>query len=108
MLAAYLTWHLRHALAPLTYTDDQPPGRDNPVAPARRPEAADAKAARHASSDGYPLRSFRGLLDHLGALSRSAITIGGVTFSKISEPTPDQRRAFDLIGAPIPLSLTLK
>ncbi|OOK72098.1 hypothetical protein BZL30_5942 [Mycobacterium kansasii] len=36
MLAAYLTWHLRHALAPLTFTDENPPTRDNPVAPAQR------------------------------------------------------------------------
>jgi hypothetical protein len=108
MLAAYLTWHLRAALAPLTYADEEPPCRDNPVAPARRSAAADAKAAGHASPDGHPLRSFRGLLDHLATLTRSAITIGGITFDKISEPTPDQRLAFDLIGAPIPLTLTLK
>jgi hypothetical protein len=108
MLAAYLTWHLRAALAPLTYADEQPPARDHPVAPARRSPAADAKAASHASPDGHPLRSFRGLLDHLATLTRTAITIGGITIDKISEPTPDQRRAFDLIGAPIPLTITLK
>ena len=36
MLACYLTWHLRRAWAPLTYTDQDPPAQDNPVAPARR------------------------------------------------------------------------
>jgi len=36
MLAAYLTWHLRQAWAPLTYTDEHRPARSNPVAPARR------------------------------------------------------------------------
>ena len=109
MLAAYLTWHLRSALAPLTYTDDQPPAaRASPVAPARRSATADAKAATHTSPDGHPLRSFRGLLDHLAALTRNTIRIGNTTFDKISEPTPAQRQAFDLIGAPIPLTLTLK
>jgi hypothetical protein len=108
MLAAYLTWHLRAALAPLTYTDDQPPARTNPVAPARRSARADAKAAVHASPDGQPLRSFRGLLDHLATRTRSTISIGAITFEKISDPTPAQRRAFDLIGTPIPLTLTLK
>ena len=107
MLAAYLTWHLRAALAPLTYTDEQPPARPDPVAPARRSQAADAKAAAHASSDGYPVRGFRGLLDHLATLTRSAITIGNISLDKISEPTPVQRRAFNLIGATIPLTLTL-
>ena len=43
MLAAYLTWHLRKTLAPLTYTDEQPPTRDNPVAPATRSTAAARK-----------------------------------------------------------------
>jgi Transposase DDE domain len=105
MLAAYLTWHLRAALAPLTYTDEQPPRHDNPVTPARRSARAAAKAAAHVSGDGYQLRSFRGLLDHLATLTRTAITIGGITFDKISDPTPDQQRAFQLIGAPIPLTL---
>ncbi len=108
MLAAYLTWHLRKALAPLTYTDEQPPARGNPVAPARRSALASAKAATHASPDGQPIRSFRGLLDHLATLTRNTIHISGTTFEKISDPTPAQRRAFDLIGAPIPLTLTPK
>jgi len=108
MLAAYLTWHLRKTLAPLTYTDEQPPGRDNPVAPARRSPHASIKAAAHSSADGQVLRSFRGLIDHLATLTRATITISGTTFEKISEPTPAQRRAFDLIGAPIPLTLTPK
>jgi DDE family transposase len=105
MLAAHLTWHLRKALAPLTYTDEQPPQHDNPVAPARRSAHADTKAAAHTSADGQILRSFRGLLNHLATLTRATITIGGATFEKISDPTPAQRRAFDLIGAPIPLTL---
>ena len=108
MLAAYLTWHLRKTLAPLTYTDEQPPSRADPVAPARRSAHASIKAATHASTNGQPLRSFRGLIDHLATLTRSTITIGGTSFEKITEPTPAQRRAFDLIGAPIPLTLTLK
>jgi len=33
MLATYLTWHLRQALAPLTFTDDQKPAREDPVIP---------------------------------------------------------------------------
>jgi hypothetical protein len=31
MLASYLVWHLREALAPLTFTDEAPPLRANPV-----------------------------------------------------------------------------
>ena len=108
MLAAYLAWHLRRTLAPLTYTDEQPAARGgNPVAPARRSRHASIKAAAHASADGQALRSFRGLLDHLATLTRNTITIGGASFEKITDPTPAQRRAFELIGTPIPLTLTL-
>src|SRR6266700_3725174 len=45
MLACYLTWHLRRAWAPLTFTGQQPPEQDNPVAPASRSAAAQAKAS---------------------------------------------------------------
>ena len=30
MLACYLTWHLRKAWAPLTFTDETPPEQANP------------------------------------------------------------------------------
>jgi hypothetical protein len=105
MLACYLTWHLRTALAELTYTDEHPPTRDNPVAPATRSAHADGKAGRHTSPDGQPLHSFRGLLEHLATLTRNTITLAQTTFDKITLPTPSQRRAFELIGAPIPLTL---
>ena len=45
MLACYLTWRLRRARAPLTYTDENPPRQENPVAPARRSTRAQAKAS---------------------------------------------------------------
>jgi hypothetical protein len=105
MLACYLTWHLRRAWAPLTYADEHPPARANPVAPARRSASADAKAARKTGPGNQPLRGFRDLLDHLATLTRDTIRIAGQPVSKLTTPTPDQRRAFDLIGAPIPLTL---
>jgi hypothetical protein len=104
-LACYLTWHLRTAWAPLTYAGEHPPARDNPVAPARRSRSADAKAARKTGPGDQPLRSFRDLLDHLATLTRETIRIAGQPIDKLTAPTPDQRRAFDLIGAPIPLTL---
>jgi hypothetical protein len=105
MLACYLVWHLRTTLAELTYTDEHPPARNNPVGPARRSTRADHKASRHTSSDGQPLHSFRGLLEHMATLTRNTITLAQATFDKITLPTPTQRRAFELIDAPIPLTL---
>ena len=105
LLACYLSWHLRRAWAPLTYTDEHPPKRDNPVAPARRSRAAGTKAARHLTPSGEPARGFRDLIDHLATLTRQTITIGGHQIEKITTPTPAQRRAFDLLGAPVPITL---
>jgi hypothetical protein len=105
MLACYLTWHLRKAWAPLTYADEHPPQRANPVAPARRSPSADAKAARKTGPGRQPIRGFRDLLTHLATLTRNDLRYGQVTIPALGEPTPDQRRAFDLIGAGIPLTL---
>jgi hypothetical protein len=106
LLACYLIWHLRKAWAPLTFTDEHPPTRDNPVAPAQRSPQAQAKASTQHDPDGNPLRSFRDLLDHLATLTRNDIHYHGTnaTVPTLAEPTPDQRRAFDLIGTPIPLT----
>jgi hypothetical protein len=108
MLAAYLTWHLRRAWAPLTCTDEDAPAPANPVTPARRSAAADAKAARKHDQDGRPYRSFRGLLEHLATLTRNQVRFGGTgtEIPVLAEPTSAQRQAFDLIGAAIPLALT--
>ena len=108
MLACYLTWHLRRAWAPLTFTDQDPPHQDNPVVPARRSAAAQAKASCQYDPAGEPYRSFRGLLEHLATLTRNQVRYTGtdVTIAMLAEPTSAQRQAFELIGAPIPLTLT--
>jgi hypothetical protein len=107
MLACYLTWHLRRAWAPLTFTDEDPPKPGNPVAPATRSARAQAKASGQHDPAGRPYRGFRGLLDHLATLTRNQVRFTGtqVTIPMLTEPTSTQRQAFDLIGAPIPLTL---
>jgi len=107
MLACYLTWHLRRAWAPLTFTDENPPAPDSPVAPARRSAAAQAKASYQHDPAGQPYRSFRGLLDHLATLTRNQVRFAGTTATvpMLAEPTSTQRQAFELIGTAIPLTL---
>ena len=106
MLAAYLNWHLRKALAPLTFTDEEIPGRTDPVAPAQRSAGARAKDSAKLSPEGLELHSYGTLLSHLGSLSRSRIRFaGGHCTEKLSLPTPIQRRAFELIGVPIPITV---
>ena len=107
MLAAYLTWHLRQAWAPLTFTDEHRPERTDPVAPATRSESATQKASRRKNPDGHPVRKFRALLDHLATLTRNDVQLAGskTTIAMLAEPTPDQRQAFELIGQSIPVNL---
>src|SRR5450631_3556782 len=81
MLASYLTWHLRQAWAPLTFTDENRP---------------------------QPAHSFPSLLGHLATLTRNHLSVAGndaAGFDLIAIPTPTQHRAFELLGAPIPLTL---
>jgi hypothetical protein len=107
MLACYLAWHLRRAWAPLTFTDEQPPAPGNPVAPARRSPAAQAKASGQYDPAGQPYRSFRSLLEHLATLTRNQVQFAGTraTVPMLAEPTSTQREAFRLLGVPIPLTL---
>jgi hypothetical protein len=80
MSACYLTWHLREGWAPLTYTDEHPHARANPVTPACRSAAAATKTGP----------------------GKQPIRVGG----QLAIPTTTQRSAFDRIGAPIPSTLT--
>jgi len=87
----------------MTFTDQHPPARDNPFAPARRFAHADAKH----DSEGNPVRSFRGLLKHLATLTRDRIRYHdtAIEIDKLTEATPQQRRAFDLLDGLIPLTI---
>jgi Transposase DDE domain len=106
LLAEYLIWHLRRAWAPLTYTDEEPPERDNPVAPAPRSAAARRKDGTGATPDGQPALTFADLLAHLGTLTRNTLALpGGASLDLLTTPTTIQRRAFELINAAIPATL---
>jgi len=77
------------------------------VAAAQRSAAAQAKASRHQAPDGTVLRNFRAVLNHLGTLTRNRIRYQGtnIEIDILTEPTPEQRRAFELIEATIPLTI---
>lgn len=106
MLAAYLTWHLRKTLAPLTFTDENIPESADPVIPARRSPRAAEKDAVEETPDGLTLYRYRDLLGHLATLTRQVINFNGQKIEKITTPTPVQARAFDLLGSAIPVRLT--
>jgi hypothetical protein len=98
MLALYVEWHLRHAWRELTFQDEQPPERADPVAKATRSPAADRKAATKNSSTGHVAHSLRDLLAELATQTRNTIRVTNspATFTKLTKPTPLQARALEL------------
>ncbi|MHB1773589.1 MAG: IS1634 family transposase [Acidimicrobiales bacterium] len=107
MLALYVVWHLRRAWAPICFADEHPQKRADPVAPARRSSQALAKISAQHDDDGQPVHSHATLLEELATLTRNTIVFsGGVRITKLAVPTPLQRRAFELIGSPIPIQLS--
>jgi Transposase DDE domain len=105
MLACYLTWHLRQALAELTFTDQHIPAPADPVAPARRSTQARAKDAAKHTPGGLPAYRYRDLLSHMSTLDRQTISFAGQRIEKLTTPTPVQARAFELLGTTAPLAL---
>jgi transposase len=106
MLAAYLTWHLRDAFAPLTFTDQNIPDPADPAIPAARSLQATIKDAVKQTPDGLPLYRYRDLLEHLATLDRQIINFSGQRIEKLTLPTPVQARAFGLLGSPVPVRIT--
>jgi hypothetical protein len=80
------------------------------VPPAQRSTTAKNKDTRKHTPDpdGLPVRSFQDLLAHLRTLNREIINFAGQRLEKLTTPTPTQRRVFELIGSPIPLTLSGK
>ena len=109
MLAYYVEWRMRQALAPLLFAEDDPVDaaqrRGSPVQPATPSASAERKAVGERTPDGQPVHHFRGLLDHLATLTKNTIQPqGGLPcFDQLSVPTPLQKRALKLLGADLPM-----
>jgi Transposase DDE domain len=105
MLAYYVEWHMRQALAPILFDDDDPTAVDaarrSVVAPAQRSPRAQRKAITKLTADDTPLHSFHTLLSDLATVAKNRIlpnTQDPVPFDLITTPTSLQQRAFDLLG----------
>jgi len=108
MLTYYVEWHMRQALAPILFDDDDPAAgqalRGSIVRPARRSPKALRKAARKTTDDGLPVHSFRTLLADLATITRNTCqprSPSAPTFEKVTTPTPLQQRAFQLLGVSV-------
>jgi len=105
MLAYYVEWHMRQALAPILFDDEQPEAgealRSSVVAPAQRSPHAKAKAASKMTEDGMPVHSFRTLLMDLATLATNTVrpkNSDAPPFTVRTTPTHVQARAYQLLG----------
>jgi hypothetical protein len=110
MLAYYVEWHMRQALAPLLFDDDDKAmaeaQRGSVVAPAQRSPRARRKAQTQQTDDGRPVHSFQTLLRDLGTITKNQIRFVHSpleTTEMLTTPTPLQQRALDLLQVPLKL-----
>src|ERR671922_1409099 len=77
MLAYYVEWHMRQALAPLLFNEDDPAAaeaaRASVVAPAQRSPRAQRKTSTKLTDDGRPVHSFQTLLDDLATVTKNRV-----------------------------------
>jgi hypothetical protein len=104
MLAYYVEWHMREAWRELMFadTDQAAKATRDPVAPAKRSRAAQAKAASHTLDDGTSAHSFSTLLADLAGIVRNTCRTpnaapGAPTFHVVTTPSTKQQRAFELL-----------
>lgn len=103
MLAYYIEWHMRRALAPMLFDDEDKLGaaskRASIVAPAQRSDSALEKAATKNTRDGLPVHSFQTLLADLATIAKNRVVskTAGLEFDRITRPTPLQARALELL-----------
>lgn len=110
MLAYYVEWHMRQALAPILFDDDDRETARNQrrsvVAPPERSPQAQCKAQTKRTAQGEPVHSFQTLLRDLATIAKNTVVFNSnyldsgeaPSFARITVPTPLQQRAFDLLG----------
>ncbi len=103
-LSYYVEWHMRKALAPLLFEDEEleenRKTRD-PVAPAVASVSAKQKKSSHRTSCDLPVQSFSSLLKHLGILCRNRCLLwaepDAPAIYRLTVASPLQSKAFELL-----------
>lgn len=105
LLAYYVEWHLRQRWAPLLFADEaleQDRKSRDPVAAAKPSAAVKTKKASGQTPDGLPLHSFESLVKVLATRCRNTCRVQeappGSSFLQVTEPSPLQTKAFQLLG----------
>ena len=106
MLAYYVEWHMIEAWRPLLFGDEDQAAKAtrDPVAPAKRSDAALRKVHTRRLDDGSVVHSFQTLLDDLGSRVRNICRRVGAppdepTFDMTTPANPKQQQAYDLLQA---------
>jgi hypothetical protein len=104
MLSYYVLWHMLQAWRPLLFCDEdlQAKATRDPVAPAKRSEAALRKAHCRTLDDGSEVHSFHTLLKLLSGIVRNVCRVPGAapdapTFDVVTTPSAKQQRAYQLL-----------
>ena len=105
MLAYYVEWHMRQVWRELMFCDEDQAAKltRDPVAPAKRSDAALKKVQTHTLEDGTPTHSFQTLMTELQGIVRNTCrTLGNAadtrTFDILTTPNSKQKRALELIA----------
>jgi transposase len=105
MLAYYVEWHMRKALAPLLFDDEQLPDNRktrDPIKPAKPSVSARQKKGQKLTPEGFVVQSFDTLLEQLGTRCRNRCRIqsdaNGPAFDQLTELSSLQKRAFQLLA----------
>ena len=104
MLAYYVEWHMREAWRELMFADadSQAKTTRDPVAPAKRSQAALTKVARGTLDDGTPIHSFTTLMAELSTIARNTCRTRGSgdnvpSFEIVTTANPKQAKAIELL-----------
>jgi transposase len=115
MLAYYVEWHMRRALAPILFDDEErelaEALRDSVVSPAQRSPKSERKARRKHTDDDVPVHSFQTLLKDLATIAKNRVRPrarkttdpSAAEFDVLTTPTPLQSRIFDLLDVQVSL-----
>jgi transposase len=105
LLAYYVKWHMRKALAPLLFDDErreEERQKRDPVGPAKPSPSAKRKKTTRSTVDGLPVHSFGTLLQELATRCRHHCRVQSDRslpfIRRLTQPTPLQQRAFELLG----------
>ena len=103
MLAYYVEWHMRQAWRELMFADEDQAAKltRDPVAPARRSDAAKQKVLTRTLEDGSPTHSYQTLLKELETIVRNtcrtpASAGDAPTFQFTTRPSDNQNPALEL------------